>query len=96
MRTAAGRGEAVEDGGDADGPAALDGGLRAAQPAGRFLRGQALHHREEDVGGVGRVAGDEAGVDAPADLGDDEPAHVVAGRELVGARIEVGERPRET
>ena len=94
-RLRARRAQPVEHGTDAQRPAAVNRCLRRAKPPGCLLRCQPLCRGQQDVGDVGRVTGQDAGVEAAADPAYDELPHRGAGPRLIGARLEVGHRPGE-
>src|SRR4029078_11261744 len=71
--------ETGDEGIDAEAPASVDGAFRAAQSSRALGRGHALDEREEQVGDVGGVAGEEAVVDGGTGALDEEPAHPEAG-----------------
>src|SRR5712691_938625 len=87
--------QAGQQGVDGQVPPAVHGRPGAAQPSGRLLGREALAEREQHVGDVLLVAGDDAGVDAPAYPRDDELPGGVPRFPFLRTRIEVGERPGE-
>src|SRR5215471_3659849 len=87
------RSEPVERRPKRESPAPFDRSLGGAEPASGFLYREPLREGEECVGDVRFVTAQKSGIDAAADVSNDELPHRAAGAEFLGPGIEIGEGP---